>query len=160
MVDDSLYGPADLLVPTGMYSPTNGGQGSIIIDKDKLFDEIRFLGHNTAAAVAANDPSDYLVDGIELVLVSAVEGVAALGGDVATGSLGKDNFYYTAGKDGVDTIYGFEAGKDQIFVNGGMFLPFMAELGPDTLVAFAAGDGGIIIKGVTGLSLGTDVIFA
>lgn len=161
MVDDSLYGPADLLVPTGTFSPTNAGEGSIIIDKDKMFDEIRFLGHNTAASIAAGDPSDYLVDGIELVLVGNLAKAVALGGDVATGTQGEDNFFYSAvNKDGVDTIFGFEKGKDQLFVNGGTFLPFITELGPDTLVAFGAGDGGIIIKGVTGLSLGTDVIFA
>jgi hypothetical protein len=159
MVDDSLYGPDALLVPTGTFSPTNAGEGSIIIDKGVVFDEIRFLGHNTAAAVAAGDPSDYLVDGIDLVLVG--EGVAALGGDVATGGAGEDNFFYAVGNDdGVDTILGFEAGKDQLYVDLDGDVETVQEIGGDTVITFAGYDGGIILKGVTGLGIGTDLVFA
>lgn len=159
LVDDALYGPSDLLVPTGRFSPTNGGEGSFIIDKGIAFDEIRFLGHNTAAAVAAGDPSDYLVDGIELVL--AGNGAAALGGDVAFGGAGEDNFFYSvADAHGVDTIHGFEKGKDQLFVNLGGDTQVIQEIGGDTVVTFGGYEGGIILKGVTGLAIGSDLVFA
>jgi hypothetical protein len=159
LVDDALYGPDDLLVPTGAFSPTNAGEGSFIIAKGIAFDEIRFLGHNTAAAVAAGDPSDYLVDGLELVL--AGEGAAALGGDVARGGAGEDNFFYNvAAGHGVDTIVAFEAGKDQLFVNLGGDTQVVQEIGGDTVITFASYDGGIILKGVTGLVVGTDLLFA
>jgi hypothetical protein len=158
MVDDALYGPDDLLVPTGVFSPTNAGEGSFIIAKGIAFDEIRFLGHNTAAAVAAGDPSDYLVDGIELVLAGS--GVTALGGDIAFAGAGEDNFFYSVGNgDGVDTIYNFEKGKDQVFVNLGGDSQIVQEIGGDTVITFAGYDGGIILKGVTGLGLGTDLVF-
>jgi hypothetical protein len=159
LVDDALYGPDDLLVPTGTYSATNAGEGSFIIAKGLVFDEIRFLGHNTAASVAAGDPSDYLVDGLDLVLVG--EGAAALGGDVAQGGAGEDNFFYSvAAGQGVDTIFGFEAGKDQVFVNLGGDTQLVQEIGGDTVITFAGYDGGIILKGVTGLAIGTDLVFA
>ncbi len=159
LVDDALYGPDELLVPTGTYSATNAGEGSFIIAKGIAFDEIRFLGHNTAAAVAAGDPSDYLVDGLELVL--AGEGAAALGGDVARGGAGEDNFFYNvAAGHGVDTIVAFEAGKDQLFVNLGGDTQVVQEIGGDTVITFASYDGGIILKGVTGLVVGTDLLFA
>ncbi len=109
LVDDALYGPIELLVPTGTFSATNGGEGSIVIAKGIAFDEIRFLGHNTAASMAVGDPSDYLVDGIDLVLAGT--GVAALGGDRAFAGAGADNFLYSvANGDGVDTIHDFAAG--------------------------------------------------
>lgn len=159
LVDDSLYGPGELLVPTGTFSPTNGGEGSVVIAKGIAFDEIRFLGHNTAASVAAGDPSDYLVDGIELVLAGT--GVAALGGDVAFAGSGADNFLYSvANGDGVDTIHDFAAGKDQLLVQLGGDSHAVEEIGGDTVVSFASYAGGIILKGVTGLGVGTDIVFA
>lgn len=159
LVDDSLYGPDDLLVPTGTFSLTNASEGSIIIAKGIVFDEMRFLGHNTAAAVAAGDPSDYLLDGIALVL--AGRGATALGGDVAFGGAGEDNYVYSVGNgDGVDTIFNFEAGKDQVFVSLGGDTETVQEIDGDTVITFAGYAGGIILKGVTGLAIGTDLVFA
>lgn len=159
LVDDALYGPAELLVPSGTFSATNGGEGSFVIAKGIAFDEIRFVGYNTAAAVAAGDPSDYLVDGIELVM--AGEGVTALGGDVAYAGSGADNFLYSvANGDGVDTIFDFASGKDQLLVQLGGDTWSVQEIGGDTVVSFGAYDGGIILKGVTGLAIGTDIVFA
>lgn len=159
LVDDSLYGPDDLLVPTGTFSATNGGEGSFIISGKGSFDEIRFVGYNTAAAVAAGDPSDYLVDGIELVMSGQF--AAALGGDVAYAGSGADNFLYNvANDDGVDTIYDFTKSQDQLLVQGAGGTQVVQEIGGDTIVSFGSYDGGIILKGITGLVVGTDIVFA
>jgi hypothetical protein len=159
LVDDSIYGPDDLLVPTGTFSATNGGEGSFIISGKGSFDEIRFVGYNTAAAVAAGDPSDYLVDGVELVLSG--QAVTALGGDVAYAGSGADNFLYNVGNDdGVDTIFDFAKGQDQLLVQLSGDTQVVQEIGGDTIVSFAGYDGGIILKGVTGLVVGTDIVFA
>lgn len=66
---------------------------------------------------------------------------------------------YAAGLDGVDRVLGFEAGVDvlEIALSGDTAVIEAVQGG--TWVGFAAAPGGVLLVGVAGLTVGTDLVF-
>ncbi len=91
---------------------------------------------------------------------SATPGFTVTGGDRAVLGSGADALFYSvADDDGVDTIEGFTLGQDTLSIALGGLAVSVLELGGDTLVLFAGHDGAVVLRGVTGAALGTDIIF-
>jgi hypothetical protein len=147
---------------TGTYAagdPGRPGLGHFVVSDAAGFDEIRFIGRNTPAAAAAGDPTDYLVNGIELLLPGT--GIVVQGGDRAVLGAGRDALFYDVGnQDGVDEILGFTRGGDTLTVALAGDVATITEVGADTIVTFVGYAGAIVLRGVTGAVVGTDIILA
>ena len=88
-------------------------------------------------------------------------GFRAAGGDRALLGAGADALFYSvANDDGVDTIEGFTLGQDTLSLALGGLAVSVLELGGDTLVLFAGHGGAVVLPGVTGAALGTDLLFS
>ncbi len=70
-----------------------------------------------------------------------------------------DLILYTAGRDGVDQVLGFEAGIDRISVTLDGATADVRDLSNGTWIGFTDRPGGILVQGVGGLSIGTDILF-
>jgi hypothetical protein len=70
-----------------------------------------------------------------------------------------DVVLYAAGIDGVDLVRGFGAGEDVLRVALNGETPEVLELANGTWVGFGATPGGVLIAGVTGLAVGSDIVF-
>lgn len=147
---------------TGTYasgSPGNPGVGHFVVSDAGGFDEIRFIGRNTPTAAASGDPTDYLVNGIELLLPGT--GIVVQGGDRAVLGAGEDALFYDVGnQDGVDEIVGFTKGSDTLTVALAGDVATVVEVGADTIVTFVGYAGAVVLRGVTGAVVGTDIILA
>lgn len=87
-------------------------------------------------------------------------GFTVTGGDRAVLGDGADALFYSvAANDGVDTIEGFTLGQDTLHVALGGQAASLLELGGDTLVLFVGYAGAVVLRGVTGAELGTDIMF-
>jgi hypothetical protein len=87
-------------------------------------------------------------------------GFRAAGGDRALLGDGADALLYSvASAGGVATIEGFTLGQDTLSLALGGLAVSVLELGGDTLVLFAGHGGAMVLRGVTGAVLGTDIIF-
>lgn len=147
---------------TGTYAsgtPGNPGVGHFVVSDAAGFDEIRFVGRNTPTAAASGDPTDYLVNGIELLLPGS--GIVVQGGDRAVLGAGADALFYDVGnQDGVDEILGFTKASDTLTVALAGDVATVSEVGADTIVTFVGYAGAIVLRGVTGAVIGTDIILA
>jgi hypothetical protein len=147
---------------TGTYAagdPGNPGVGHFVVGDAGGFDEIRFIGRNTPTAAASGDPTDYLVNGIELLLPGT--GIVVQGGDRAVLGAGRDALFYDVGnQDGVDEILGFTRGSDSLTVALAGDVATVTEVGTDTIVTFVGYAGAVVLRGVTGALVGTDIILA
>jgi hypothetical protein len=88
-------------------------------------------------------------------------GFSVAGGDRAVLGDGADALFYSvASADGVDTIEGFTLGQDTLSIALGGQAVSVLELGRDTLLLFAGYAGAVVLRGVTGAALGTDLLFS
>uniref|UniRef100_UPI0022EA9B98 calcium-binding protein n=1 Tax=Falsiroseomonas oryzae TaxID=2766473 RepID=UPI0022EA9B98 len=71
-----------------------------------------------------------------------------------------DVLLYTAGLDGVDLVLGFETGRDVLQLDMAGDTAVVQSVQGGTWIGFAGNPGGILLQGVTGLTVGTDLVFA
>jgi hypothetical protein len=168
LYDDGVLVSTDTIqveIPTGAYQagiPGNPGIGHICINDDVAFDEIILrpaLNTGDDTLPGSSKTVDFLVNGIELFL-SGQGAEIFCGGDVAYLGGGTDDLYYDVGnEDGTDEIYNFTKGDDTLTIDQDGDITNILEVDGDTVITFAGyTDGAIILRGVTGAVVGTDII--
>mgnify|MGYP001806107822 CR=1 FL=1 len=146
-----LGGTGEALITDGSLTLVTAALGA----GDDLFDGSAVLA---ATSLTLGQDSGTVTLGIP---GSTTPGFTVAGGDRAVLGGGVDALFYSvANADGVDTIEGFTLGQDTLSITLGGLAASVLEIGGDTLVLFAGYSGAVVLRGVTGVELGTDLLFS